>query len=80
MKPAAACRLTYSRASAYDPAVLRAAAEKARQNVDPNGNQSIIYDAVYSCGANGAIVWDRYCGVGDCNPATAQDPNSTCRT
>lgn len=63
---------------AYDPAVLRAAAEAAGQHVDPNGNQSIIYDAIYNCQANGAIAWNRYCGSGKCE-AGQQVPNANCR-
>ncbi|KAJ9150557.1 hypothetical protein NKR19_g5236 [Coniochaeta hoffmannii] len=63
---------------AYDVEVLRAAAKAAGQTVDPNGDQTLLYDAIYNCQAGGAIAWNRYCGKGKCD-AGLQVPNANCR-
>jgi hypothetical protein len=46
--------------------------------VPPNGDQTLLYDAIYNCGENGTIAWNHYCGSGRCEAAQTV-PNANCR-
>ncbi|KAK4163781.1 hypothetical protein QBC43DRAFT_335191 [Cladorrhinum sp. PSN259] len=58
----------------YDAATLREAVRLGGGNPDNNRD---VYDAIYGCRDNGAIVWKFVCDVG-CD-ASSHGPNANCR-
>ncbi|KAK4032673.1 hypothetical protein C8A01DRAFT_50586 [Parachaetomium inaequale] len=58
----------------YDQATLAAAATAAGQDASSG---TILFDAIYNCGADGVIAWNHHCANG-CDGAI-QVPNANCR-